>query len=385
MNFDNTYVTIDLDAIRENFQMVEQKAGVPALAVLKADAYGHGAVAVAKCLQDICGYFGVATVTEALELRKAGIQTPILVFGGMPAAAFSAAVDQQIRPVIYRYEDALALSETAVMRGVDARFHFAVDTGMSRIGFQVTEEDADICKKICELPGLVPEGVFSHFASADIRDLTNARMQAQRFDAFLEMLTRRGVKLLIRHLSNSAGAINFDKHYDMVRAGIVLYGMHPSGEFDRSFPLKPVLQWRCRITHVKTLEAGRQVGYGSKCVLSRPTVVATLPVGYADGYKRSLSSSFYVLIHGQKAPILGKICMDQVMVDATDIPNVQVGDWVTLIGKDGDLTITPEEIGETAHTFHYEFVCNISRRVPRYYLQGGRLIHQVHYLLDAYQ
>ena len=385
MRFDNTYLTIDLDRISANFKAIQAKAGVPVMAIIKADAYGHGAVQVARQLQDSCCFFGVSSMLEALELRNAGIQTPILILGQIPPAAFSVAIREGIRPTIFRYEDAVCLSETAAEMGVDAPFHFAVDTGMSRIGFQATEADADICAKIAALPNLIPEGLFSHFATADCEDLTKSKLQAQRFDAFDKMLQDRGVNVKIRHLDNSAGIMNFHKHYGLVRAGIVTYGMYPSKDVNPAdLALQPALSWSSRVTCVKTLEAGREISYGGTYVTTKPTVVATIPVGYADGYRRSLSGKFHVLIHGKKAPILGRICMDQMMVDVTDIPHTQVGDKVVLVGTDGEETITMEQISAAADTFNYEFVCGISRRVPRYYCQNGEIVHQVHYLLDTY-
>ena len=383
MRFDNTYLTIDLDRIAANFKAIQEKAGVPVMAIIKADAYGHGAIQVARQLQDSCLFFGVSSMLEALELRNAGIQTPILILGQIPPAAFSVAIREGIRPTIFRYEDAVALSETAAEMGMEAPFHFAVDTGMSRIGFQATEEDADICAKIAALPNLIPEGLFSHFATADCADLTKSKLQAERFEAFDKMLRERGVQVKIRHMDNSAGIMNFHKHYDLVRAGIVTYGMYPSNEVKfEDLPLQPALSWSSRVTCVKTLPAGREISYGGTYVTTKPTVVATIPVGYADGYRRSLSGKFYVLIHGQKAPILGRICMDQMMVDVTDIPDVAVGDKVVLVGADGENVITMEEIAAAADTFNYEFVCGISRRVPRYYCKNGEVVHQVHYLLD---
>ena len=386
MKFDNTHVTIDLDTIAANFKIVAQKAGVPVMAIVKADAYGHGAIQVARQLQDHCAFFGVSSMLEALELRNADIQTPILILGPIPTSAFGTAIRKGIRPSIVRYEDALALSETAQRLGMAAPFHLVVDTGMSRIGFQATEEDADVCAAICKLPGIVAEGICSHFATADCQDLTKARAQAERFDAFTKMLKSRGVEIKLRHMDNSAGIMNFESHYELVRAGIVLYGMYPSTEVRIADPqLQPALEWSSRVTHVKTLEPGREISYGGTYVTEKPTVVATVPVGYADGYRRALSGRFYVLIHGQKAPILGKICMDQMMVDVTQIPDVAVGDRVVLIGKDGDEVITMEEFSAAADSFNYEVVCGISRRVPRFYRLGGEIVHQVHYLLDNYE
>lgn len=385
MDFDSTRVKIDLDAIASNMDAIREKAGVPVMAVVKADAYGHGAVQVARLLQDKCAFFCVSSILEAMELRQAGLSTPILILGHTPADAFPTAIREGIRPTIYRIEDALALSKAAQFLELPARFHFAVDTGMSRIGFQVNEEDADICARIASLPGLFAEGLFSHFATADCADLSRAEQQAERFAEFDGMLRRRGVKVPIRHLNNSAGLMNFATPYEMVRSGIITYGMYPSDEVDPGLlALRPALQWLSRVTHVKTLPAGREISYGGTYVTKADTVVATIPVGYADGYRRNLSGKFYVLIHGQKAPILGRICMDQMMVDVTAIPGVQVGDRVTLVGIDGEEAITMEQISAQADSFNYEFVCGISRRVPRLYVQGGKTIHTVHYLLDAF-
>ena len=385
MDFDSTRVKIDLDAIAENMDAIREKAGVPVMAVVKADAYGHGAVQVARLLQEKCAFFCVSSILEAMELRQAGLTTPILILGYTPVEAFPTAIREGIRPTIYRLEDAEALSKAAQLLELPARFHFAVDTGMSRIGFQVTEADADICARIANLPGLYAEGLFSHFATADCADLSRAEAQAQRFAEFDEMLRVRGVKIPIRHLNNSAGLINFATPYEMVRSGIITYGMYPSDEVDPGLlALRPALQWLSRVTHVKTLPAGREISYGGTYVTKSDTVVATIPVGYADGYRRNLSGKFYVLIRGQKAPILGRICMDQMMVDVTHIPGAAVGDQVTLVGSDGGETIAMEEISAQADSFNYEFVCGISRRVPRQYVQGGKTVHSVHYLLDAF-
>lgn len=384
MKYENTYVQIDMDAITANLEAVRQKAGVPVMAVIKADAYGHGAVQIAKLLQDQCAFFGVSSMLEALELRQAGLENPILILGHTPVTAFPAAVREQIRPAIFHYEDALALSQEAQKQGCTAFFHFAVDTGMSRIGFQANETSADLCTQIARLPGLQAEGIFSHFATADCADLEKAREQAQRFDQFCTMLAQRGVHIPIRHLDNSAGLMNFSVHYEMVRSGIVTYGMYPSDEVDPALlSIRPALQWLSRVTHVKTLEPGREISYGGTFVTSRRTVVATIPVGYADGYRRCLSGKFYVLIHGRRAPILGRVCMDQLMVDVTDIPDVALEDPVTLVGRDGDEEITMEQIAAAADSFNYEFVCGISRRVPRVYTHNGQIVNSVRYLLDT--
>ena len=383
MNLGCTQLIIDLDAIRHNIQEVKKRAGVPVMAIIKADAYGHGAVEIARHLDGDCAFFGVSSMLEALELRQADIQKPILILGYTPVEAYPEAIRLGIRPTIFHYEDALALSLVAQKLGLTAHFHFAVDTGMSRIGFQVTPEDADICAAIARLPGLDPEGLFSHFATADCADLTRARRQMEQFDRFYEMLQARGVSVKIRHLDNSAGVMNFRCKYEMVRSGIVTYGMYPSDEVDpQALDLRPALRWESRITHLKTLEAGREIGYGGAYTTTAPTRVATIPVGYADGYRRSLSGRFYVLIRGKKAPILGRICMDQMMVDVTEIPEAQLNDTVVLVGSSAEERITVEEIAARQDSFNYEFVCGISRRVPRVYLMNGKIVHSVLYLLD---
>ena len=382
MNFDNTFVRIDLDAIDANIDAIRQRVGVDVMAIIKADAYGHGAIQVARLLQDKCSFFGVSSMLEAMELRRAGIYNPILILGQTPIRAFPTLVQAEIRPTIFHYEAAVALSNAAQLLGKEAAFHLAVDTGMSRIGFQATEEDADICAEIAKLPGLVCEGIFSHYATADCEDLTKSRAQAELFDKFCRMMKDRGVEIPIRHMDNSAGLMNFSNHYELVRSGIVTYGMYPSDEVDPNLlHIRPALQWLSRVTHVKTLPAGREISYGGTYVTTKETRVATVPVGYADGYRRCLSGNFHVLIRGQKAPILGRVCMDQMMVDVTNIPDVEFGDAVVLVGRDGDKTISVEEISAAAGTFPYEFICGISRRVPRVYLRNGQPDHTVRYLI----
>lgn len=382
MEYSNTYVNIDLDAIAENFRQIARQAGTKVCAVIKADAYGHGAVPVAQLLEGQCAFFGVSSAAEALELRGADIKTPILLLGHADASLFSVLVREDVRPAIFEYDQAQALSREAVRQNKTAKLHIAVDTGMSRIGFQVTEQSADCCARIAQLPGLEIEGIFSHFATADEQNLTAARQQAKLFDRFVQMLQARGLQIPVRHIDNSAGIMNFNCHYDMVRAGIVLYGLYPSRQVDRSvLDLKPAMQWETTVSAVKELEPGRGISYGADFVTEKPTVVATIPAGYADGYRRSLSGKFYVLIHGKKAPILGRICMDQFMVDVTQIPGVRSGDRVVLMGTDGAETISAELLAEAANSFNYEQVCDISRRVTRVYYRGGKQVKKVNYLL----
>ena len=381
MILSNTYAKIDLDAILGNYRRICQKAGAPVMAIIKADAYGHGAVPVAKALGAECPWFGVSSVAEAVELRSAGITQPILILGHTPVDCYEIVVEQSIRPAIFCREDGEELSKVAEKLGKTAPFHFALDTGMSRIGFQVTEEAADICADIAKLPNLAAEGLFSHFATADETDLTKTHAQAERYAAFDKMLKDRGVNIPLRHLDNSAGIMNFGCHYELVRAGIILYGLYPSGEVDKNLlELAPAMSWHSRISHIKVLEAGRELSYGGTFVTDKPTRVATVPAGYADGYRRSLSNRFYVLIRGKRAPILGRVCMDQFMVDVTHIPEATVGDGVVLLGTDGDERISAEDIGAAAGSFNYEQVCDLSRRVTRVYIRGGEEVQTVDYL-----
>lgn len=385
MEYSNTYAKIRLDIIGENYRAIREKAGAPVMAVIKADAYGHGAVAVAKTLENECDFFGVANLAEAIQLRHAGIETPILVLGHVQPAVLDQMVEYNIRPTIFSLQDAKALSEAAVRQGKLAPFHIAVDTGMSRIGFQVTAEDADICREICGLPGIFAEGLFSHFATADTNNLEKTRMQAVLFKEFDQMLLARGVDVPIRHLDNSAGIMNFGCHCQMVRAGIVLYGLYPSEEVDRSLlPVKPALSWYATVSHVKTLPKGREISYGGTYVTEKDTVVATISAGYADGYRRSLSGRFYVLIRGQKAPILGRVCMDQFMVDVTHIPGVQPGDEAVLLGTSGAYTISAETLSQAAGSFPYEQICDLSSRVSRVYFDGEKVLYRTNYLLDKH-
>ena len=382
MQYANTYAKIDLDIILENYRAICRLTG-PTMAIIKADAYGHGAVAVAKTLEPECPFFGVSSVAEAMELRAAGITKPILNLGHTPVCTYPEVVELGIRPAIFCLEDAQALSAEAVKQGKIANFHFVVDTGMSRIGFQVTEESADICQKIASLPNLHPEGLFSHYATADCLDLTKANAQREKYCAFADMLRARGVEVEIRHLNNSAGLMNFSGQFNMARAGIILYGLYPSDEVDpQLLTVRPALSWHSRVSHVKTLEAGRDIGYGATFTTEKPTRVATVAAGYADGYRRCLSNRFYVLIRGRRAPILGRVCMDQFMVDVTEIPEVTPGDVVTLLGTDGDETISAETIAAAAGSFNYEQVCDLNRRVARVYIRNGKEVSSVNYLLN---
>ena len=376
---------IDLDAIRYNVETV--KALNPSdrmtLLVIKADAYGHGAVTIAKKMDDLADYYAVATVEEALELRAAQIIKPILILGYTDVSEYEKVISNDITVAMYDLEKAKILSDSAEKAGKKAKVHIKVDSGMSRIGFQCTEEDLDEAEKLAKLPGLDVEGIFTHYAKADYIDKSDAETQYKKFSWFVRSLEERGISFAIRHIDNSAGAMEIHSEgFDMMRLGIVIYGLYPSEEIDKNVTIRPAMTLKAGVIHVKTLPAGRGIGYGWSYVTEKPTTVATVSVGYADGYPRALSNNGRVLIHGEYAPIIGRVCMDQIMVDVTEIADqVNVGDEVVLFGKQGKNTISIEEVAEPANSFNYEMACHISRRVPRVYFEGGKEIGFVDYLV----
>lgn len=365
-----TWTEIDRGAITRNNERVKSllPAGTGVMAVVKADAYGHGAVEVATLLADKVDSFGVASVYEAVELRKNGIENDILILGGTEGDFFSDLVEYDIMPSIFDIKSAVKLSEAA--NGKKAGCYIAVDTGMSRIGFTDDLSGLESIKTVSHLPNIEIRGIFSHFARADESDKTSANEQIKRFESFTDRLKAAGVNVGKVCLCNSAGILELDVPYDMVREGIILYGVYPSDEVDRSrIELEPALSLKTRVELVKTVPEGTGISYGHIWVTDRMTRVATLCAGYADGVPRLLSNSGSVLLHGKRAPIIGRVCMDQMMVDVTDIPEVEVGDIATIIGKDGDSVITVDEVAEGAETIPYEILCSLSRpRLPRIYL-----------------
>ena len=378
-----TQAKIDLDAVEYNYNNTRAKLpqGCKLLGVIKADAYGHGAVELARFLENKCDFFGVACIEEAVELKKAGIKIPILILGYVAPAFYDLVVKYDIRIPVFSYDTAKALSDKAVKQDKTVPFHFCIDTGMSRIGFQVNEESADVCKQICTLPNIEAEGLFSHFATADETDLTKALAQREKYKKFVEMLESRGIQIPIKHLNNSAGIMNFDEYFDMCRMGIILYGLYPSEEVDKSLlDIKPVMSWLTHISHIKTLEVGREVSYGGTFKTTEPRVIATIPVGYADGYPRCLSNKGRIIINGQYAPIVGRVCMDQFMVDVTDVDGAELDSIVTLVGKDGDAELSMEEVSNAAYSFNYELPCRVARRVPRTYYKDGKFIKATNYM-----
>lgn len=368
------YAEISLEAIGHNIREVKKRLpeGVKLLGVVKANAYGHGAVPVASYLENQVDYFATATIEEAVELRENGISAPILILGYVSPSQYSDLVEYDITQTIDSYAQALALEKEAARQNRKAKAHLAVDTGMTRIGFQVTEHDADEAAKIADLPHIELEGMFTHFSCADQEDKTYCSVQMEKYDKMTALLAERGVTIPLRHICNSAGIMEFDDHrFEMVRSGIITYGIYPSEEVKKErLDLIPALSWKSHVIHVKEVGPGIGVSYGATYVTEKPmTRIATVSAGYADGYPRALSNQGCVLIHGKKAPIIGRICMDQMMVDVTDIADVCPGDEVTLIGRDGAECITLEELGDLSGRFNYEFVCDLNKRIPRVYVK----------------
>ena len=365
------YAEVDLEAIGHNIAGVRKIVGndVKICAVIKADAYGHGAVAVGRYLESAVEYFAVATVDEAVELREAGIKLPIIILSYVSPNRYDEVVKYDVTQTVYSYETAELLSKAAKAQGKTAKAHVALDTGMSRIGFMVNEQSADDIQKISLLPRLELEGMFTHFSCADMYDKAYSRAQMEKYDRMCDMLDERNVVIPIKHMCNSAGIMEFDSHrFQMVRSGIITYGLYPSEEVDKNaLDLRPAMSFRSHVVNVHTVPAGVGVSYGATFVTKQPTRIATVSVGYADGYPRALSNKGRVLIHGQFAPVLGRVCMDQIMVDISHIDNVQIEDVVTLFGRDGDNFIPVEEPADMAASFNYEFVCSLSRRVTRVY------------------
>lgn len=364
---------IDLDAVLYNMESMHKKLkpGTKIAAVVKADGYGHGAVEISRVLENLPYLWGyaVATSNEAMQLVEAGRKKPIIILGLSFPEQFEEIVENDLRPAVCTYETAQALSDIAAEKNKVCRIHIKVDTGMSRIGFQVTPESADTVARISKLPNIMIEGIFTHFARADESSIAPAYEQFKQFEKMIAMVEEKGVQIPLKHCSNSAGIVEIPEcNMDMVRAGITLYGLWPSEEVDKTkISLKPVMSLRSRVAYVKELLPGRQISYGGTFTVKKKMTVATVPVGYGDGYARGLSNKGWVLIKGQKAPICGRVCMDQCMVDVTDIPGVKIGDTVTLLGKDADEEITMEQLGELSGRFNYEFACLITPRVPRIY------------------
>lgn len=358
MKYQRVYAGIDLGAIRHNLRTIKDRVGKKLLVVIKANAYGHGAKRVAEATRDIADYFAVATIEEAIQLREDNIKNPILILGYVSPEYFSDLVKYDIEQTVFDYESAVLLAQAG------GKAHIAIDTGMGRIGFPPTDESCEVIKRIASLDGIKLEGIFTHFATADEKDKTFAKKQFELFSDFLKKLEDNGVVIPTKHVANSAAIIDLPSFsLDMVRSGIITYGLKPSedvGDID----IIPALKLKTHVVNVKTVPAGTPISYGRTYVTESERVIATIPVGYADGYPRALSNKGRVVINGKYAPITGRVCMDQFMVDVTDIPFVKIGDEVRLI----DEMITADEIARIEGTINYETLCKISDRVPRIYI-----------------
>lgn len=383
--YSRVYAEIDMDAIAENFRVMHERISpkTKMVAVIKTDGYGHGAVPIARMIQpeDYIWGFAVATMTEAMILRKNQITKPVLILGYTFEEDYEDLIRYEIRPVVFKLDMAKELSQAAVQLKKTLSIHIGLDTGMSRIGFSDTEESIKTIREIASLPGIKIEGMFTHFAKADELDKAPANRQFERYMHFAHRLEEAGVAIPLKHVSNSAALMELaDMNLDLVRAGISIYGIYPSAEVSRdSMKLTPAMSLHSRIVYIKEIETGTQISYGGTFTAPHPMRIATIPVGYGDGYPRMLSNKGYVLIHEKRARILGRICMDQFMVDVTDIPEAQELDEVILVGRQGNEEITVDELGDLCGRFSYEFICDIGKRVPRIYTKN----HEVYLIRDC--
>lgn len=381
LHYDRVCAYVDLDAILHNYE--QMKEGIDEktklVGVIKTDGYGHGAVAIARELERVPYVWGYAAATaeEAFQLRKAGMEKPILILGYTFPYSYEKMIRQEIRPALFR-EDSLAFwNEAAKKAGRKASVHIKVDTAMSRVGIRPDQTGIDFIKKVLSYDNLEIEGIFTHFAKADMKELTPAKAQYARFVDFVSETEKTcGISIPLKHCSNSAAGMRMrEANMDLVRIGISQYGLWPSNEMaDECGSLKPALSLKSCVVYVKTIAPGTQVSYGGTFEATKEMQIATIPVGYGDGYPRTLSGKGCVLIHGQRAPILGRVCMDQFMVDVTHIADVREGDEVTLIGQDGAELLTMEELGELSGRFNYELACDLGKRIPRVYIKNGKAI-----------
>lgn len=383
--YSRVYARIDLDAIAYNMEHMKRnlKADTKVMAVIKADGYGHGAIQIAEMMEnmDYIWGFAVATLDEAIVLRTEGIKKPILVLGCVFPDQYMAMLKNDIRMNVYTEEMAESISQMAAREGMTAYMHIKLDTGMSRLGFDMSKESVEVIARISQMKNVNMEGIFTHFAKADETDKAFTRKQIQDFCWMVESLKEKDVTFQYEHCANSAAIIDVkEANFDLVRAGISIYGLYPSEEVKKeNVKLKPAMVLKSHIAFVKEIEAGTPISYGGTFVSKEKMKIATIPVGYADGYPRSLSNVGYVLIRGKKAPIVGRVCMDQFMVDVTHIDGANFGDRVTLVGQDGNEKISIEDLSELSGRFNYEFICDLGKRIPRVYVKDGKVSEQVDY------
>ncbi|MCJ7663447.1 MAG: alanine racemase [Desulfobacterales bacterium] len=365
-----TTAEVDLGALVYNYHQLRRfaPASVKFLAVVKADAYGHGAIPVSKKLEELSADFlGVARVQEGVELRNGGIKKPILVLSGIYQEEVEEVLDYKLTPMIYRLEIAESLSAAAGRRGKKIPVHLKVDTGMGRIGV-IAEEAPAFADRVRKFKNLEIEGIASHLSTADEGDSAFAAEQLERFSRTIEEMRRLAIDPPFCHIANSAALVNLPAaHFTLVRPGIMLYGSYPSPSLKDKVSLRQVMSWKSRIADLKKLPAGYPISYGRTFITQRPSLIAAIPVGYADGYHRLFSNRGQVLIKGMRAPVVGRVCMDWTMVDVTAITGVEVGDEVVLMGSQSGHEITPEEMGGWIGTISYEILCSVGKRVSRIY------------------
>ena len=375
---------INLDAIAQNAEQIKKrlKPDVKLAAVIKADGYGHGAVPVAETVYNLADWFAVSNIEEALELRSNGIEKPILTLGYTAPLQLEEAIRNKVTLTLCDMESAQEISEVASSIGLIAEVHIKVDTGMGRIGFPADGSVSQQVVAAVSLPNIKVTGIYTHFARADEEDKRATELQYKKFLAFVYSLENQGIKGLLRHAENSAAILSIPEYQlDMVRLGISLYGMYPSEDVMPVEPvLQPAMEIKSHVAFLKDVPAGTSIGYNATYVTGKPQRIATVPVGYGDGFPRALSNCGRVLVHGKSVPIVGRICMDQLMIDVTDVPDVKRGDTVILMGREGKEWITAEEIGELSHSFHYEMVCNVGKRIPRVYYKKGEAVGARHFV-----
>lgn len=380
-NYQRVYAKIDLDAVCYNMEQMHRNLSekTQMIGVIKTDGYGHGAVQIGNELEKMNYVFGyaVATAEEAMILRHAGLKKPILILGYTFPYCYEELIHHDIRPAVFREDTIEELAECARRMGKNVKVHVKVDTGMTRIGIRPDESGIAFVDKILHTDGIELEGMFTHFAKADEMDKSSVKEQIRRIKDFMSDVEEKfGFHIPIKHCSNSAGIVELpEANMDVVRAGITLYGLWPSSEVSKDIvDLRPVLSLKSHIVYIKEVESGTPISYGGTYMTDKKMRIATIPVGYGDGYPRGLSNKGYVLIRGRKAPILGRVCMDQFMVSVDGIPDAAEGDEVTLIGTDGAYQITMEELGELSGRFNYEFACDLGKRIPRVYFKNGQII-----------
>ena len=377
-----TFAEIDVDAIEHNLNELQKCIDADTLrcAVVKADAYGHGAVTIAELLSDKVDFFAVASADEAMELRRSGIKNNILILSYTHSDDYEELISNDVRLTVYNKERAKKVDEAAKRLGKRAKVHIAVDTGMTRIGFHTDNEAVKAVCEISKLENIELEGIFSHYACADMTDKAVSHNQTALFKNFVKKCADSGVTFSIHHMCNSAGISEFSEHFDLVRMGISLYGLYPSDEIDQSkINLIPALTFKSHIISIKDVDKDIGISYGHTYKTNEKRCIATVSAGYADGYPRALSGCGRVIVNGKYAPIVGRVCMDMFMIDVTGI-DCEVTDEVILFGSDGNLTVSAEEIGEKSMSFNYEVICGVSRRIPRVYIKDSKIIKTVNYL-----